>query len=140
MSAAIASKRVGAIEIDTSQYPLVVQRWHSDPTANELDQYFVYADQLADHAIATQSYYAVVVTGSLNLSATGRKYLGAWIDKVPKARRERALGSYVVISSAAIRGMLTAMRWLSHNLDDVYPVASEAEALQLAHKRIAGGK
>lgn len=123
------------IEVDTSQFPLITQHWHSEPSLSELKDYTVRADAIADRAIASNCYYVVVVSGSL--SANGRKYLSEWIKSVPKARRERMIASYVVVSNAAIRGMLTALRWITDDLDDVHAVASKREGLRLAQARLA---
>jgi hypothetical protein len=136
MTSVVRARRGGVIEIDTSQYPLLIQRWNGAPSTADLDAYFVEADEIADHAIASQTFYCVVVTGSLNIAAGGRKYLGAWIDTVPKVRRERNLGSFVVIDSAAVRGMLTALRWVSNNLDEVTPVPTEVEGIRQAKERL----
>ena len=140
VTVSLPSRRGGAIEVDTTRYPLVLQRWCADPSTAELDEYFTIADEIADYAIATNSYYAVVVSGSLHLSSAGRRYLGRWIDNVPRARRRRTLGSYVVLSNHVVRGMLTALSWVSRNLADVFPVASEAEGIRLAQERIALGR
>jgi len=136
MAAALLSRRAGVIEIDTTRYPLLIQRWTGAPTNENLDAYFVQADDIADYAIAHDSYHVVVVTGSLNITASGRKYLGAWIDTVPSARRERTIASYVVIDNAALRGMLTALGWLTRNLQDVHAVATEAEGIRRATEHL----
>lgn len=129
-----------AIEVDATRYPIVIQRWNRDPTAAELAAYFETADTIADRAIAEDSYYVVVVVNANNISPQTRRALSAFIDETSDERRRRVLGSFVVMTSAALRGVLTALKWVTKRLDDVHVVATVEEGMQKANERLRLGR
>ncbi len=71
-----------------------------------------------------------VVVGGRELSATQRRRVSEWANKMPLALNERNIGNYVVAENTLLRGLLTAMRWLMPKFKTVFAMANFRDAVE----------
>lgn len=124
------------MRIETELFPLIVVRWHGSVSEPELNRFFSTMDKLVNRAAEAGTPYAVVSDGEANFSPTQRKQVAAWAASFPERCTRWDRGNYVVVRSAAARGILTAVRWLSPRLSNIFVYASFDEALQAARSRL----
>jgi hypothetical protein len=125
------------VNIDAEQFPLILVRWSGAVSEHELITFFREMDKLADRAAEARRHYAVVSQGEADFTPTQRKRLADWTAGFPEARAQWDLGNFVVLESAAARGVLTAVRWLSPKLSKVFVYPSLAQARAAAEERLA---
>jgi hypothetical protein len=122
--------KTGQVRIDSSKFPLLVVQWEGGVQDGNLKQFFHAMNELVARAARERQHYAVVSDGDAAFGPVQRKLIADWLAATPTAYREWDLGSYVVIHSAAARGAVTALKWLTPRLDNlnVYPTLEAATA------------
>jgi len=120
------------INFDDSHFPVVIQDWSGDIGEADLEQYFVRASALIEDAVANKRKYVTVAIGNDRLSAKQRQLIAEWMNKMPPSWYTTSLGTFVVITSAAGRGLFTALKWLSPYMKDVVAVCTPEEAVTRA--------
>jgi hypothetical protein len=115
---------------DVSGFPIVVSHWAKDVDIAEINDYFDQLDVVIDRAVAQKQRYVSISVGGSNLSAALRKVVAERSSKIPPERAVYNVASYVVLESAILRGTLTALKWISSNMENVYPVATVEEGLR----------
>lgn len=116
------------IELDDTRDPLIVARFGSDWTADEFDGY------LAWHTahLRRRRRFAIVVdaTAARSPDAVERRKQAALLREHEALLRQHCAGAAFVISSAIVRGTLTAIQWLQPPVYEsiVLPTYAEAEA------------
>lgn len=131
-----------AIALDARFPPLFITTWFGAPTTSLVDAYFERSDVLFDGAV-TELRKLVLITdlGDADYAdATVRRRLA----EATEARQDRGhstciLGNFVVVRSAAVRGALTAIGWLSETtrsltlIKDMETALSRAAAILERH-------
>jgi hypothetical protein len=84
---------------------------------------------IATNAIKHDTYHVTISVSTGGLSATDRKLVGEMTNGVPRAELDRTIGAFVVDRRAAVRGMITALRWISPKMPNLRAVASVEHAL-----------
>lgn len=125
------------MRIEADKFPLIIVRWAGPVSERELARFFTTMDGLADRAALAGTHYAVISDGEADFTAMQRKQIADWTAGFPEQRARWDLGNFVVLKSAAARGVLTAIRWLSPKLSKVFVFASFDEAQAAARERIA---
>ncbi len=120
------------ILFDGSYFPVVIQVWSGEISDKDLQDYFTQHDALIRRAVDDRQKYVTVAVGSESLTPAHRRRISAWINDMPHEWHATSLGSFVVIKSAAARGLFTALKWLSPQMRSVTPVADRKEAVERA--------
>jgi hypothetical protein len=101
----------GAARLDTRPFPLVILEFAGKRVAD--------ADYVAAlgavEAILRSGEKSFLLTDASRLSeapATQRKYAGEWTARTAELQSSHSLGGAVVVSSAFMRGVVTAIHWL----------------------------
>ncbi len=117
-----------AIVLDTSLFPLVVSRFPSTWTEDDLTAYF--AAFVALHAREQPFLHLSDISRAENMSKAGMRKKAADFMSVERGRSERLCkGAVQVAQSALVRGAITAIQWVT---PPPYPhavVASWPEAI-----------
>jgi len=90
---------------------------------------FEATEAVARQAIRDKTRHVVVSSSNFNMSAAERKFVAARAAAVPQELQDVSLGAYVIAESLAIRGVLTALRWLTPSLVSVEAVGSVDAAM-----------
>lgn len=121
------------INLDVTRYPIVFIEFVGQISNGELAEYFDKQRAITQKALRDGSFYVTISMGSLALSREQRTMISCWIDSIPEEESARVLGSFVVMDSVMIRGILIAIKWQSRRLKNVYSVASRAEGIRKAN-------
>jgi len=73
----------------------------------------------------------------VTVSAEVRKYIVDWASSLDPVSSQASLGDIVVIDSVAMRGVLTALRWVDPRLGNIQTVATPEDAWKRALERPA---
>jgi hypothetical protein len=120
------------IQVESAYYPYLLMRVSGEPTERELASMFDATDAVSQLALEKKTRHVSISVGEPKLGARERKYIASRIAAMPKEHMSLSLGSFVVVESAAFRGVLTALRWLAPSLVSVDPVKSIDQALDAA--------
>jgi hypothetical protein len=111
----------------TSDGPLIIVTYYGAATN---DQYAAYLDELTAFTQHNRNRTSMVVINDasrwIRSNAEQRRMQADWIAKNTDMLRERTAGVSFVISSAVVRGGLTAILWLS-NMPCPYRVTGTLE-------------
>lgn len=98
------------ITIDDSRSPLLVIRYVGIVSDDEFKRYL---DEMKAIRSRGPGVAVLDATGSGSTPATQRKMQADWLRRNREMLRRNSLGTAFVIPSAAIRGVLTAILWIS---------------------------
>jgi len=76
--------------------------------------------------------HAVITLGGADMRASKRKMVAELMEDFPKELMDLPVGSYVVVNSAVVRGIVTVLRWLSPRLSRIEAVESIDDAMVAA--------
>lgn len=123
-----------AIELDDSRDPLLVARFGADWSADEFDRYLAWH---AEHLKRRRRFVIVVdATRARTPDALERRKQAASLREHEALLQKHCAGAAFVISSAVIRGTLTAIQWLQPPVYETVVVATFAEAEAWARTRL----
>ena len=100
------------LEIDDSRWPLVVVSWlGTTVTASEIDRFL----QKGDEHLARREPYVALHDGvrATGIDAAQRKRLAAHVDANRAALAKYCVAAAIVASSPIVRGIVTAVNWMS---------------------------
>jgi|GEM_PF-1359279 len=130
-------EKSGGVVVDESRHPMVELGFPTGSMTDD-DWYDLLdrLDALRSGARRRDEVIAVVVTGTAKMTPGQRKIVAQWMnDSAPDD--DVSVGSFVVLSAAA-KGVLTALTWLSPRLKKaVVPCATREEAVHKAQEALA---
>lgn len=121
------------LELDDSLYPVLVTRWAGETTLEELERFIAWYDGQLKKAIERKDLiFSISDAGSLLKSAPPvRKRVAEWMNLKTEAEVAVVLYSIMIIQNPIIRGVLTAVTWMS-NRKETKIMRSVEDALALA--------
>lgn len=125
-----------SVVVDDGAWPIVVATWFGEPTVPLVDRYFEHHDGLLERARSAQQRIVLVTDtfATERASASVRRRIVERTQAQPRDAAQLTLKSYVVLDSAIMRGVVTALAW-------VYPALGQSEnvgALSTALERAMG--
>lgn len=123
-----------AIQVDSTWFPLLIQRWDGKADDAALDSFCLAVDDVARRALRESTAYATVVISATRADVDGaqRRRLARWMRSTPVELRERSAGVFIVLASPLQRGTISALRWLVPEMKDVFASESVDAALGAA--------
>jgi endonuclease/exonuclease/phosphatase (EEP) superfamily protein YafD len=123
----------GAIKLSTSYWPIVVTEYPKElvPDADSR-ALLAHLEELMHDAVRTQErlFFITDLTAMREVApASQRQYTGQWIKRTSELARASAVGSAQVTPSAILRGIITAIFWVSPSPTSSVVVATRAEAM-----------
>lgn len=127
----------GGIRVDTREWPIVLTEFPAHPVTD------------ADLAGALGKLEALFQTGERSFQITDlsrisemapasqRKYSGDWTIRTFDLQKQWSLGGCLVIKSALVRGLVTAVHWLKEPPQPTATVATLEEAYAVARGVLA---
>ena len=113
-----------AAEIDASRMPLLLITWSGAPDdTGELDAFLLELLECWRKADAMDRLLSIVVDAcdASPLSAPLRQHQAAWIAQHRPLFEKVVLSVHVCITNPLVRGSLTALKWISSDLERVQP-------------------
>lgn len=108
---------------------LVLQYWRSPHPDAELDKYIAQQNAINEDMRATKRHFVSVVRGGTDISAAQRARISQWVTSMPADLADRSIGSHLQIDSPIARGVITALRWATPQLRNVFVYATLEAAL-----------
>lgn len=121
--------------IDKSEWPVLLVHWPAELNFSDLDLHF---EEIT--ALATKGEKIAIVidmTWSGTPSASQRQYAAKRLKETYARAGRNIAGTAHVITSALVRGVLTAVYWLSPPPFQMTVVATRAEAIDWARRLLA---
>lgn len=118
---------------DDSAFPITYARFEGEATITGFDEYTAWLDAVTARAAARGQRFVTIIhaPGKVQIGADVRRHIGQWTSQ--QTPTDTVVGSIVVFDSAVLRGVLTAVSWVSpKQMQRVDSVATVAEAWQLA--------
>ncbi|HJL17482.1 MAG TPA: hypothetical protein RMH99_17565 [Sandaracinaceae bacterium LLY-WYZ-13_1] len=122
------------VDIDTSRFPVVDVTFHGQVSD---EQFADYLERMTE--VATRREKNVVIIDASRAGATPptqRKMQADWLKKHEATLERHSLGTAFIITSRMIRGILTAILWLSPMPGDHAVVSTYVEAEDWAFERL----
>lgn len=126
---------VPAHQIDDSRWPLVVVRFDGAMSDPEFEKYLAGVTEILERG--STNYLIFDTTKSAAPTAKQRKRQADWITEHTAMIKRHSAGTAYVIPSALLRGMLTAILWLSPSPVEHVVVSTMREAEQVARQKLA---
>ncbi len=120
------------ITVETRFYPFVLMSFRGDPTESEYRALFDSLAQISRKALRESTKHVCITVSSCNISPQNRKLVASLTEKHPEELMGPVIGSYVIVDSTILRGLLTALRWLSPKLAKLETPGSPDEAMTAA--------
>lgn len=120
-----------ALHVDTSRFPIVVMTVSGRVTSSDLEHMMVRYDALLAKG---ERYFNVVIqeAGADGFDAVQRKLIADW-QRAQEARVKKVnVGSAIVLTSAMMRGALTALQWLAPPPTPQRSFSTREEAMEWA--------
>jgi hypothetical protein len=120
-----------SIVFDESWEPVYIATWFGSATEKMIRFYFDWVGGIVTWRLRANEPFVIVTDGidAARPSPAVRRLVTELTDALPEFERVDA-GSYLVHSSALVRGAVTAMQWVSKRRYKAQPVSSCAEALR----------
>lgn len=132
-------------QLDDSAWPIVYARFEGEATVEGFDEYARWVEVQIKRAVKTNERFVNITDtrGKMQVSPEVRRHMADWVARQEETGLSAAsLGSIVVVDSMIIRGVMTAISWVSRaQMVNVSSVATAADAWKLAGELLqaAGG-
>lgn len=132
----------GYIVCNALHWPVVIVTWVGDNDEGAIRAFFEWNDEVVVRARERGGYLMISdADGAEGPPVMMRRLVAELTDAIAPDAKELSLGNYIVLSSALLRGALTAMQWISRDKWATKQVGSMQEAISLAFVDIdIGGK
>lgn len=126
--------------LDESAWPIIYARFRGTATTDDYDLYARWYEAHLARALASGTKIIAIsdTTPGVTVSSDVRRHITSWmtgLDQLPAARA--SLANYVVVDGMVIRGVLTAMGWVTGNrMAGVTTVATVENAWEAATKTL----
>jgi hypothetical protein len=126
--------------IDSRAWPIVFATWFDEPTENLVRRYFEAHAPLVERArVMNQPFVLVTDTfATRQPSAKARKLIADLTSAQPSYAAAMSAGSIIVIESAILRGVVTALQWILPRMADSENVSSIGGAIDRAFALLDG--
>jgi hypothetical protein len=120
------------VVLDTTHWPIVFATWFGEPTEPLVAKYFKQHDKTLQRARSTEQPFILVTDtfATKQPSAKARKLIADLTAAQPTDATKFTYASYIVIESALIRGVVTALRWILPRMADSESVDSVGKAIE----------
>lgn len=128
--------------MDEQHFPMVLQRWEGAVTVEIVRDHFDYSMPLLERARRENVAISVVLdaTNTVRPTSIVRKSIAERADEIAAQWPELLRPSRVVIQSAPLRGVITALGWLSRGALQLASYPSRVSAIRagIAHLESVG--
>ncbi|MFO0613891.1 MAG: hypothetical protein U0414_14970 [Polyangiaceae bacterium] len=120
--------------LDARAWPIVVATWFDEPTEALVRRYFEAHAVLLERARSLNEPFILVTDtfATKQPSAKARKLIADLTLAQPDYTARLTVGSIIVIESAILRGVVTALQWILPRIGDSEIVSNIAVALERA--------
>lgn len=126
---------VRQITVETSFYPFVLLSFRA-PTDADYRGLFDTMTQLSRKALRENTKHVCIIVSGSNISPGTRKLIASLVERFPEELMSPFAGSYVIMDNTLLRGLLTALRWLSPRLANLETPATLEEAITAGAARL----
>lgn len=132
----------GSILLDEQHFPMILQRWEGAVTVDIVRDHFTYSIALLERARRENVAICVVLDASDAARPTSivRKFIADRADEIAAQWPELLRPTRVVVQSAPLRGVITALGWLSRGALQLASYPSRVTAIRagIAHLESVG--
>lgn len=127
------------ITFDESRWPLVVVRYGAQVDENEFEELLTRLDENVKRTAAARQKTTLIYDSSSGYQASPRirKRQAEWMKDNADITRLNCVGIGFVINSSLVRGVLTAILWLSDMPAPYHVVGTLSEAEDWCEKQLA---
>ncbi len=127
------------IEFDESRWPLITIRYQAQVDEREFDQLLELLERNIHRTVRTGQKTAVIYDSRSGWSAPPalRKKQAEWMKKHADITRKNCVGIAFVMNSTVVRGVLTAVLWLSDMPSPYRVVGTMSEAEEWCEEQFA---
>jgi hypothetical protein len=126
--------------MDASAWPVIYARFRGTASVEAFQGYQRWYEAQVRQAIDLKVRIVCIndTTPGVTVSAEVRKYIGDWTAGLSPLTSQASAGDIVVIDSVAMRGVMTALRWVDpKRLGAVETVATPEDAWKRALEQLA---
>jgi hypothetical protein len=126
--------------MDASAWPVIFARFRGTASVEAFQTYQAWYEAQVRRAIEQKTRIVCIndTTPGVTVSAEVRKHIGDWATGLDHLTSVASLGDIVVIDSVAMRGVMTAMRWVDpKRLGNIETVGTPEAAWKRALEHIA---
>jgi hypothetical protein len=128
-----------SITVEDDAYPFVIQAFHRGrKPEGAIKSLFERMAHIAIRGLRDHTRHVVVAVGDDDFTAAERRLIAKLMQAAPPEEASRVVGAFAVLESAAARGVVTALHWLSPNTVPVVPARTTDHAIDLARASLAG--
>jgi hypothetical protein len=122
----------GSLVVDDRYFPLILSRWSGEITMEVIQQHIAFLTGMLDRARAEGLLVAEVSDGreAERPPATMRKLLAERVEDLFGRYPEMLRPTHVVIDNPVLRGVLTAMSWLTRQPLEIRAYRTLPEAIR----------
>lgn len=126
------------VVIDDRYMPVIISQWRGQATLELARWHAEHTQAMLDECIRNNQKYVLVSDASLaeRPPPAVRKFFAEFAESGGERQQELALASIIVISSAIMRGALTAVGWVSERAARMDTVATMQVGLERALKAL----
>jgi hypothetical protein len=118
--------------LDDSAWPVVYARFRGVATTEGYDEYAHWLERQIERATHEKGKIVSIndTIGAIQVSSEVRRHIASWLERHNAAGASAVTaGSFVVINSAVVRGVMTALSWVAKDrMGGVVSVSSVEEA------------
>ena len=123
-------------QLDDQAWPIVYARFEGPSTVEGFAEYAAWLETLVARARAERTRFITIsdTRGGLQVTPDVRRYIGQWVAGLAESGfTASTVGTIVVLDSAIVRGVMTAISWVSRaQMADVSTQATVEGAWQQA--------
>lgn len=123
-----------AVVVDARSWPIVFTTWFDEPTERLVKSYFENHAKLLERARANREPFVLVTDtfATKQPSAKARKLIADLTNAQPAYATTLIVGSVIVLESAILRGVVTALGWILPRMADSESIATIGAAVDRA--------
>lgn len=126
--------------MDASAWPVIYARFRGTATVEDFQVYQRWYEAQIRQAVDQKAKIVCIndTTPGVTVSAEVRKFIGDWLVGLSSLTSLASVGDIVVVDSVAMRGVMTALRWVDpKRVGGVETVATPEDAWKRALERLA---
>lgn len=122
------------VVVDSRHWPIVFATWFDEPTERLVRTYFDNHARLLERARANREPFVLVTDtfATRQPSAKARKLIADLTNAQPEYATSLLVGSVIVLESAILRGVVTALGWILPRMADSESIATIGAAVERA--------
>jgi hypothetical protein len=128
----------GAIVCDSRHWPIVIATWIGSNDVSAVRNFFAWNDEVLERARSGSGYLLITdADDAARPPPEVRRVVATLTDQMAGDASALNLGNYVVLTSALVRGALTAMQWISRDKWATTQISGMPEAIARAFEDLA---